>query len=639
MSEMMESLLGLLFLIIGLFVYFYYFSTFGKYRRWLKKNAGKSSYNDVIVRDILKNIGSNFEYSTENIPYGRSKWFINSSEYFTSVVNNIDGIEFYGYSPIRSSEEEKMIEYGVLLCQSGIFIKNEATNNDFYVPFSGLWKIVNKDNEVLFYYPYSIKKLEFPSSKIDLKSMTNSISALISTRYTTDLKIYEETELISERKFFQNIKLSNFSKNMLTSSIYSLNSSLLGHLHLKQFNSIVSGSAGHGHAAEYANDLIDKIKYPFKNVKQTGQDNAKNGADRRVGSNYIQTKYYSSARNSVNAAFESKANGGMYRYNGMQLEVPKDQYSEAVSLMKKKIQDGKVKGITDPNEASKIIRKGNITYQDAKLIAKGGNLTSIKYDTIDGAVQSLPIAGISFAIVYAQAIWSGEDQKTAVKYAIETGLRTLVLGTIVYASSQQIGKVLTSHLATYTGKKVIAENVAKRAGTVIAVGVVIVPDLFDSLTGRISSQQLLKNTLVAGSGIAGGAMVGSLFGGPVGTLVGGLVGAIASSSVAQAVLDQFIEDDRVEMFAILKEEFIDVVMSMSLTKKEFQDVQDKIFNGDLQNRLKEIHQNKKAGCRKYTRENIVEKITQDVISKRRKISKEEIIEAVRVAENSFEVVL
>ena len=638
MSEIFESLLGLLFLIVGIFVYFYYFSTFGKYRRWLKKNVGKSSYNDVIVRDMLIDIGSNFEYSTENIPYGRSKWFINSSEYFTSVVNNIDGIEFYGYSPIRSSEEEKMIEYGVLLCQSGIFIKNETTNNDFYVPFSGLWKIVNKGNEVLFYYPYSIKKVEFPSSKPGCKGLIISVSALISTNYTTDLKIYEDTELISERKIVQNIKLSNFSKNVLISSISSLNSNLKGHLHLKQFNSIASGRMGHGHAAEYANDLIDKIKYPFKDVRQTGQDNAKNGADRLVGANKIQTKYCSSARNSINAAFESKSNGGMYRYDGMQLEVPKVQYSEAVSLMKK-IQDGKVKGITDPNEASKIIRKGNITYQDAKLIAKGGNLTSIKYDTIDGAVQSLPIAGISFAIVYAQAIWSGEDQKTAVKYAIETGLRTLVLGTIVYASSQQIGKVLTGHLATYTGKKVIAENVAKRAGTVIAVGVVIVPDVFDSLTGRISSQQLLKNTLVAGSGIAGGAMVGSLFGGPVGTIVGGLVGAIASSSVAQAVLDQFIEDDRVEMFAILKEEFIDVVMSMSLTKKEFQDVQDKIFNGDLQNRLKEIHQNKKAGCRKYTRENIVEKITQDVISKRRKISKEEIIEAVRVAENSFEVVL
>ena len=639
MSEILESLLGLLFLIVGIFVYFYYFSTFGKYRRWLNKNAGKGSYNDVIVRDILKEIGSNFEYSTENIPYGRSKWFINSSEYFTSVVNNIDGIEFYGYSPIRSSEEEKMIEYGVLLCQSGIFIKNENSNSDVYVPFSGIWKVVYKDCKVFFYYPYSIKKVEFSSSKIDLKSIIISINKLISTRYTTDLKIYEDTELISERKIFQNIKLSNFSKNVLTSSISSLNSNLKGHLHLKQFNSIASGRMGHGHAAEYANDLIDKIKYPFKDVRQSGQDNAKNGADRLVGANKIQTKYCSSARNSINAAFESKSNGGMYRYDGMQLEVPKDQYSEAVSLMKKKIQDGKVKGITDPNEASKIIRKGNITYQDAKLIAKGGNLTSIKYDTIDGAVQSLPIAGISFAIVYAQAIWSGEDQKTAVKYAIETGLRTLVLGTIVYASSQQIGKVLTGHLATYTGKKVIAENVAKRAGTVIAVGVVIVPDVFDSLTGRISSQQLLKNTLVAGSGIAGGAMVGSLFGGPVGTIVGGLVGAIASSSVAQAVLDQFIEDDRVEMFAILKEEFIDVVMSMSLTKKEFQDVQDKIFNGDLQNRLKEIHQNKKAGCRKYTRENIVEKITQDVISKRRKISKEEIIEAVRVAENSFEVVL
>lgn len=53
MSEILESLLGLLFLIVGIFVYF---STFGKYRRWLKKNAGESSYNDVIVRDILKDI-------------------------------------------------------------------------------------------------------------------------------------------------------------------------------------------------------------------------------------------------------------------------------------------------------------------------------------------------------------------------------------------------------------------------------------------------------------------------------------------------------------------------------------------------------------------------------------------------------
>ena len=35
-------------------------------------------------------------------------------------------------------------------------------------------------------------------------------------------------------------------------------------------------------------------------------------------------------------------------------------------------------------------------------------------------------------------------------------------------------------------------------------------------------------------------------------------------------------------------------MSMSLTKKEFQDVQDKIFNEDPQIDLKEIHQNKKS---------------------------------------------
>ena len=46
---------------------------------------------------------------------------------------------------------------------------------------------------------------------------------------------------------------------------------------------MVSAPSGHGHAAEFANNLMDKIKYPFHHVRQTGQDNAKNGADRMVG--------------------------------------------------------------------------------------------------------------------------------------------------------------------------------------------------------------------------------------------------------------------------------------------------------------------------------------------------------------------
>ena len=32
-----------------------------------------------------------------------------------------------------------------------------------------------------------------------------------------------------------------------------------------------------------------------------------------------------------------KNDGGMYKYNGMQLEVPKDQYDKAVELFEEKI--------------------------------------------------------------------------------------------------------------------------------------------------------------------------------------------------------------------------------------------------------------------------------------------------------------
>ena len=63
------------------------------------------------------------------------------------------------------------------------------------------------------------------------------------------------------------------------------------------------------------------------------------------------------------AAFDGQ--NGQYRYgnNGpMQLEVPCDQYAGAVETMRNKIREGKVPGVTDPAEASRLIRRGHLTY-------------------------------------------------------------------------------------------------------------------------------------------------------------------------------------------------------------------------------------------------------------------------------------
>ncbi|HAI2929062.1 TPA: hypothetical protein HJL48_004894, partial [Escherichia coli] len=102
-------------------------------------------------------------------------------------------------------------------------------------------------------------------------------------------------------------------------------------------------------------------------------------ADRLVSGTEIQTKYCSTAARSVGAAFDGQ--NGQYRYMGnhgpMQLEVPRDQYAGAVETMKNKIREGKVPGVTDPAEASRLIRRGHLTYTQARNITRFGTIESV----------------------------------------------------------------------------------------------------------------------------------------------------------------------------------------------------------------------------------------------------------------------
>ena len=157
------------------------------------------------------------------------------------------------------------------------------------------------------------------------------------------------------------------------------------------------------------------------------------------------------------------------------------------------------------------------------------------------------------------------------------------------------------------------------------------PDIFEALVGRISSQQLLKNAAVAGGGMmagAGAGAVGGAIAGPIGALAGAIIGGIAGGIGAKAIADQFIEDDRVEMFAQLKEEFIDIVMVISLSQKEFNKIQEDVFNEQLEGLLKDMFQ-RKENSRTYAKEFVEEKV-KSVIKDRKRVELKEIIEAVQV---------
>ena len=615
--------------------------SFFQYFSWKRKIKGVHNHSEEKVRQIFRTIARNaFDYYGEAVPYGRAKWFIDSEKDFYYEFCNTE-FEFFGYSPVRSLKEEEFKEYGLLLTQYGIFekvqIKDQEECNVQFFPFSNLWKVsVDENDNLVFYYPYGIiKRLNSPKNLI---YTLREFNELIASGYTNDLQVENlNSQLLKIGK--KNINSTNFVKGSQIGVISWILLNVGDKLHKAQINSIVSAPSGHGHAAEYANNLMDKIKYPFKYVRQTGQDNAKNGADRMVGNQKIQTKYYARASGTVNSAFESKSDGGMYRYKGMQLEVPKDQYDKAVELFEEKIKQGKVEGVTNPKEAKNYIRKGNVTYREAKLIAQGGNLTSIKFDAIDGAINSLPGVGISFVIVFSQARWSGSETKDAALMAGKAGLRTLAMGTSIYVASQQFAKVFTKQINNYFGKKVTAEVIARRAAPVISFAVIITPDIFDALIGRISSQQLLKNAAVAGGGMLAGAGAGVLGGtlaGPLGAAVGAAVGAIAGGIVGgfgvKLIADQFIEDDRVEMFAQLKEEFIDLVMIISLSQEEFNRIQEGVFNDHLEGLLKDMFQ-RKEGSRNYAKE-FVESQVQSVIKDRKKVELREIIDAIQVLNGS-----
>lgn len=323
---------------------------------------------------------------------------------------------------------------------------------------------------------------------------------------------------------------------------------------------------GHGFAAEDANAMWDR--WHGKSVNKVGLDNSLNGADRICDGIQIQTKYCADASKSIGAAFEN----GTYRYNGMKLEVPSDQYDEAVRIMSGRISRGEVPGVTDPNMADQIVIKGHYTYDEAVRIAKSGNLDSIKFDIQTQTVACAFACGLSFIVTYCAAKSQGVSHtdalKIASKQAAKSGATTMVTGVaaqqllrtevgrnfaavatkaikpaVQAAMKSELGKqVVTKTATTIAGKQVAgaaAANVVTKAlrtnavvSTVVFVGTTI-PDAVKLCRGKISGAEFAENTTTNAAGVGGGwagasagAAVGSMICPGVGTVIGGIVGGI-----------------------------------------------------------------------------------------------------------------
>lgn len=377
---------------------------------------------------------------------------------------------------------------------------------------------------------------------------------------------------------------------------------------------------GHGFAAERANTLYDKIT--GHDAKIVGDDNAKNGADRIVDGVYIQSKYCATGSRCINECFEEDGKGTFrYMIDGkpMQIEVPSDKYDEALKAMEEKIRNGQVKGVTDPEEAKNIVRKGHFTYAQAKNIAKAGTIESLTYDAVNGMIIATSAFGVTAMITLATSVWNGEEFEDALKIATYSGIKvggTAFVTSIVAAQLSKAGlnsalvgssEAIVSMMgpkasavlinAFRVGAKPIYGAAAMKSaakllrGNAITAGVTFVVlssfDVANIFRGRISGKQLFKNmagtAATVGGGTGGwlaGAAAGSAILPGVGTVIGGIAGSLAGGAVAgkatNAVVGAFIEDDADEMVTIIQDVFTDMASEYLLSNKEAEKSVDKL---------------------------------------------------------------
>ena len=323
---------------------------------------------------------------------------------------------------------------------------------------------------------------------------------------------------------------------------------------------------GGGFAAEDVNALWDRMH--GKRVEKVGLDNSLNGADRISNGVKIQTKYCADASKSVSSAFEN----GTYRYGGMKLEVPSDQYDEALRIMRDRISKGEVPGVTDPNMADQIVVKGHCTYDQAVRIAKAGNLDSIWFDIKTQAVACAFACGLSFAVTYGTAKANGmshaEALKAASKQAAKSGGVAMVAGVAAQqflrtgagrgcaaAATKAVKPVVQAAMKTEVGKSVVTKTATAIAGkqvagaaaanvvtkavrtnavvSGVAFAVTTIPDMVKLGQGKITGREFAENTATNAAGVGGGwagasagAAIGSLICPGIGTAIGGIIGGL-----------------------------------------------------------------------------------------------------------------
>ena len=447
---------------------------------------------------------------------------------------------------------------GIVLTDKGIVIK--APRPDIKE------KNKEKKNEKIYQIPYQVVLWEYfdPSDYECMKSEDGS--CFVIKRDSCVVTVFRDNSLADFfRKFEEKIRIDEELSNSL------VDGSVISELESFNMESAAFNAAygkdqtktGHGIYAEEVGAVLDKLG--GENSTVVGRDNAKNGPDKLVNGSPVQCKFCKNAGSSIGNCFKKNPNTGQqeYRYfdiksgKPMMVEVPADQYQKAVEEMEKRILNGQVPGVTDPEMAKELVRKSKLTYAQARNLAKAGTFESITYDATTGIINCTFAAGISSLVSFGITFWRTNDPKKARDAAVDTAIN--VFGPAVAANilSNQIARTgfsnvlipasnkLVKQLGNKTvqrlinarrvllGQKKIYGNAANKSlakalrGNVIVEGITFVvfsiPDTYRVATKKISGAQYTKNMISTAASFLG-SMAGTYAGGMAAGAIGEKIG-------------------------------------------------------------------------------------------------------------------
>lgn len=632
---------------------------------WEKRNVTPVEYRvlDKNIEKIAELIGvndknkSDYKFYASNMPYGRANAFLN---YFQRDLMNE---EIYYFSAIPSENENEVREYGLAITGSGIFIASQANSTKGKTKqllFSGFNSAEYDNNtdtlsvENIVRYGSGIEKTKVKGNEltVPLTYVVKAMSMLeqddIPCALFTNNVIYSDIQKNTneaENHLKQELNMEHMKQNM--GNVGTIAGASERQKIYSEMGNDMNMRQGHGYGAEYGNKTVDRIlgkKVEGVQEKENGHHKL-NGADKIVNGQKVQTKYCKSAADTYRAGFKDSS----HDYSGQLREVPRDQYDEIRKMLQKDIDDGKMNGIKPGTPAENFLKKGYFSYLQSRRIAAAGSIESVSVDLANGVITSMTSASISAIIIFASGIWQGKDVKEAAKDGIETAGRVIGKSAIIYTITMQVnrtniwnyalndtmanpintvsekvaGNIAESSLAKSSiGKKIHLDSIdsQKLTNGVVTVAVVFGPDICKVCMGKISVKQLAKNATAGAAGIAG-MVIGNAVtaGNPLGGMVGGAVGG----AVGKKVMDNFIEDDAVAMFRVMKEEFLNVVMSSYLSQEEFEEVARRtIWDKKVSKELQNMYKKSKKGEHRAYANSLIEEVVIDVLKNRKKITNE-----------------